>query len=322
MSILITGAGLLGCEVAKLLAARKRECILADIRQPSKQRLEEMPGVIFEPLDVTDPESLDALILRRGVREIVHTAAVLSNGMRANPVAGLRVNLLGTTLVLDAARRLKLGRVVTISSTTILYSGFGVFGPDPILEDAPLRLVSDRPRSLYAATKLASEHIGFLYRDLYHVDHIALRLAAVVGGDTSNPSSVPGQLFGSLIAAARAGGRCHLDNPLLLWGGQEEFVDLRDCARAVVAALDAEKPAQGVYNIAHPKLWTLAKVVDAVKRLHGSFECDVPDDIQSGFAGFPFLRPAPSGTDAATNELNFSCEHDLLDSLGYWWADK
>lgn len=318
MTVLITGAGLLGQEVARQLAARQERVVLTDVRKP-EGLAEDLPGVSFAQLDVRDADALLAVSKDAGVDRIVHTAAVLSNGLRADPVLGLDVNLMGTVNILELARRLPVKRTVTISSTTVLYSGFGGFGAEPIPEDAAMRLLSDRPRSLYSATKLAGENLGMLYRDLYDVDHVSLRLAAVIGGYSSTPSSVPGQLMSRLVAAAKSGEDCVLDNPLLTWGGQEEFVDLRDCAGAVLAALYAEAPEQGVYNIAHEKLWTLSEVISSVAQIYGAFHCEYPEDIATGFAGFPHQRPAASDTSAAAKELGFRCGFDLSDTLGYWF---
>ncbi len=315
MGTLITGAGLVGCRTAMLLAARGEACVLGDIRPPVAET-----GAAFERLDVTDAGAIEAVVARHGIRRIVHTAAILSNGMRANPLAGLRVNLMGTANVLDIAHRMKVARVVTISSTTVLYSGFGYFpSGEAIPEDAAMRLISDRPRSLYAMTKQTNEQLGLLFRDMYGVDHVALRFAAVVGGDAATPTSVPGQLFDRLIGAARMGGTLTLDDPLYFWGGTEEFVDLRDCAAAILAALDAGATPTGIYNIAHPRQWRFAEVVDEVARQFGPFTCRLDGPADRGFAGFPFMRPGPSSTDAARAELGFACTHGLGDSLAFWW---
>lgn len=244
---------------------------------------------------------------------------MLSTGMRADPLRGMTVNLLGTLGLLEAARRHGLRRVVCISSTTVLYSGFATLGPAPIPEDAALGLVSQRPASLYAISKLTGEQLALLYRDLHGVDTISLRYGAVIGGRTETPSSVPGRLFSALVAAAHSGKAIRLDDALLVWQGAEEFVDVRDCARAPVAALAAERPGLGVYNIVHPAQWTLAAVIDAVSEIHGPLRVAYDRDCRTGFAGFPHRRPAGSDITAAAADLEFSAIHDLRDSLQHWW---
>jgi UDP-glucose 4-epimerase len=312
MRVLVTGAGLIATEVASLLAARGDTCVLYDVAPAA--------GAGHVQGDVTDQAALTAAARAFGAEAIVHTAALLSDALRADPVRGLQVNLLGTAAVLEAARRLALRRVVLCGSLTVLYPGFSTFGPAPIPEDAALHLLSQRPGSLYALTKLAGEQMGLIWRDRYGVDAVTLRLAAVLGDRPGPATSVPGRLFRRLVAAARAGGECVLDDPLLVWDGPEEFVDARDGAGAILAALDAARPAQGVYNIAHPRLWTLEDAAAAVAAAAGPFRLVRAAGGGTGFAGFPHIRPAPSSTDAALRELGFACRHDLTDSLHHWWC--
>ena len=319
MTILITGAGGLGSEMARRLSGAGRPCILADIR-PASDELASLPGVVPVVCDVTRPGELEALMRAHGVTHVAHTAAVLSTGMRANPLAGLEVNLMGTARVLEAARAAGVGRVVLVSSTTVLYAGFGAFGPGPIPEDAALRLVSDRPLSLYAMTKLANEQLGLLWRDLYGLDTCALRLGAVIGGEVAAPTSVPGRLFAELAEAALGSGQVRIDDPFLLWSGPEEFIDLRDCAQAMIAALDAGSVPAGVYNITHPAQHGFADVVEAVRRVLGPLEVEHPPLPETGFAGFRYKRPGPTDVSAATRDLGFSCAHDLEDTLAHWWG--
>jgi UDP-glucose 4-epimerase len=235
--------------------------------------------------------------------------------MRADPARGLAVNLLGTINLLEACRRHGLRRIVLVSSTTVLYSGFATLGP----EDAALGLVSQRPGSLYAISKLTGEQLALLYRDLYGVDTISLRFGAVVGGRVEAPTSVPGRLFSTLVEAARTGKAIRLDDPFLIWKGREEFVDVRDCARAAICALDVEKAPLGVYNIVHPRQWSLDEIVAAVADLYGPFSVAYDRGVNTGFAGFPHVRPAGSSTTAASDELGFRASHDLVASLQHWW---
>ncbi len=207
MTILITGAGVIGSLTAAMLAAKGEPVLLADIRlQP------EMAGVRQVLLDVTDLAALERIVDDYAVTRIVHTAALLSNGIRRSPLDGIRTNIMGTAHVLDVARRKRLGRIVIASSATVGYPTFGSHGPEVIEEDFPMRVLSERPASLYAATKLAAEHLALLHADLYEVDCLCLRYAAVIAVPLEAPTSVPGQLVACLAAAARTG-RGIIDNP-------------------------------------------------------------------------------------------------------------
>ncbi len=98
---------------------------------------------------------------------------------------------MGTAHILDVARRKRLGRIVIASSTTVGYPVFGSRGPEAIEEDFQMRVIGERPASIYAATKLTGEHLALLHADLYQVDCLCLRYAAVIGGSLEAPTSVP-----------------------------------------------------------------------------------------------------------------------------------
>ncbi len=314
MTVLVTGAGVIGSLTAELLAARGDRVAMIDVRAP--QRVPE--GIEFEICDVADVAALADAISRHKVEKIVHTAAMLSTGIRQDPLAGIRVNVMGTANLLDLARRKGLKRVVCASSTTVAYTSFGAHGPAPIAEDEPLHLIGQRPASIYAAAKLAGEHLALLYRDLYGVDVVSLRYGAVLGGPLDRPTSVPGRLLAVLVAGARTGKTIVLDDPLLLWGGREEFVDARDCARANLCALDAAAPKQGVYNVAPGDWHTLPEFIDAVRRRYPALQVEHPAEIRTGFAGFPHRRPAPSATDCAKREIGFTAAYDLDAAIEHW----
>jgi UDP-glucose 4-epimerase len=319
MSVLITGAGLIGAQTAHLLSAQGQGCTLFDLRPPPAEVLA-LPGVRFVRGDLTDAGAVAALFTDPP-RAVVHTAALLSTALRADPVRGLEVNVLGTLRLLEAARAAAVARVVQASSATVVYAGFPALGPAPIPEDAALGLISGRPGSLYAVTKLTCEHLALLWRDLHGLSTVSLRFAAVVGGHAGAPTSVPGRLLARLITAARAGGVHRLDDPFLVWAGTEEFIDLRDCARACLAALDAPDPAQGVYAVAHPRGWTLEGLAAAVADRFGPFTLDLPAPATTGFAGFRHPRPAPTDLTAARRDLGFTAAHDLTDTLAHWWPN-
>lgn len=314
MNVLITGAGVIGTLTARLLAGRGDRVVLTDVREPA----EIPPGCAFARCDVTDAPALDTLVRAHDVTHVVHTAALLSNAIRRDPVRGIAVNVMGTATVLDAARRLGLARVVCASSTTVAYSTFGSLQSEGVPEDIPLHLVSERPGSIYAATKIAGEHLALVYSDLYAVDAVVLRYAAVIGGPLDMPTSVPGRLLADLVSAARAGRPIRLEDPLLLWGGGEDFVDARDCARANVAALDAAAPRQRVYNVATGRSVDLPGFLAAVRTAWPTLDATVSAIPETGFAGFRHRRPAPTDVRAADEELGFRCLHDLADSVRYW----
>lgn len=318
-STLVTGAGVIGGLTARMLAARGQRVLLLDVAPPRGILPD---GVEFARCDITDLAALEAMLRARPLRGVVHTAALLSTGIRQDAVRGVAVNALGTAHVLDCARRLSLGRVVFASSSTVGYSTFARARGPAIDEDLAMRVVSERPASIYAATKLFGEHLALLHGDLLGVDVVVLRYGAVLGGPLDAPTSVPGRLLARLATAARGGERLVLDDPYLAWGGIEEFVDARDCARANLHALDAAAPARRVYNVATGGAVTLREFVEAARAALGRLDVEPGPEPATGFAGFPHRRPAPSSTEAARSELGFACVHGLGDSIRFWTSPE
>src|SRR5581483_4135375 len=139
-------------------------------------------------------------------------------------------NGLGTQQMLELAARWQVRSFVFISSVPLI----GVPTELPITETHPAA-----PRTAYHASKLYGEHLCAVARRA-GTPAVSLRLTAPVGR-----TMPPGRILPTFIRRALAG------EPLELAGegtrGQE-FVDVRDVARAVDAAI--EHAAGGVLNIA------------------------------------------------------------------------
>lgn len=317
MTVLVTGAGLIGRLTATALHAQGEAVVLADVRVPQEATDLTVPIV---RCDVTDFERLSDVVQGHGVTSIVHTAALLSSAIRRDPLAGVKVNTLGTANVLEVARRHDLARVVVASSTTVAYAAFGTLPAAPIGEDFATHAVSEAPASIYAATKVASEHLALAYGALYDMSVIVLRYGAVLGAGREASTSVPGRLLGCLLDAGRREAPARLDDPVLLWNGREEFVDARDCALANVAALRAWAPAQRVFNIATGDWFTVEEFVGVVRERYPALRIGEMQLPAGGFAGFPHTRPAPSDVSAARRYLGFNTQYALRDSVDHFAA--
>lgn len=320
MSTLITGAGVIGCHTARLLAGRGESVLLLDLR-PSPDAVASIvdsPGVRLLQGDVSDFDALSALVQAHGVRRIVHTAAMLSTAIRANPLRGIAVNVMGTANVLECGRAHALERVVLASSTTVGYSTFGGFEGTVFLDDFALRSISHRPGSIYAATKVTGEHLALLYRDLHGLSTVTLRYAAVISAWPGPGTSVPGRVLSTLAGPASEGRVSVIDDPYIVWRGGEEFIDARDCARANVAALDAASPAQGVYTVGMGRLHSFEDFEQAVRRCHPALRVERRVEPAGGFAGFPHVRHAPSDLGPIQRELSWQPAFSLEDAVAHF----
>ncbi|MEO7937707.1 MAG: NAD-dependent epimerase/dehydratase family protein [Burkholderiaceae bacterium] len=317
MLTLVTGAGLIGCRTAALLAARGEPVALLDLR-PDHDALASVPGldaVQLETGDVRDRASMRALFERLGVTRVLHTAAALSMAIRRDPTLAADVNFGGTVNLLEAARATGVQRFVLASSTTLAYPIFARPHTAPIPEDFAFHVVGERPGSLYAASKLAAEFFVQHYADQFALSVGILRYSAVLGLWAGPNNSVPGRLLATLLGQGAVDGEVTVSDPLLLWSGGDDFIDARDVALANVAALDAARLPSRVYTIGSGKLTHFHEFVAAARQVRPDLRHADVVLPSTGFAGFAHQRDQPFDVGLARRELGFSARHDLLDSM-------
>jgi UDP-glucose 4-epimerase len=317
MATLITGAGLIGSQVARLLVERGEPAWLYDVR-PNRDALAtvvdpERIGIIEG--DIEDAAALDRVLREHRIERIVHTAALLTAGILPDIARGVRTNVVGTVTVLEAARRAGVGRVVLTSSSTLYYGLCNEPASGPYPGDFAMRVISQRPGSLYAATKLAVEHLGLLYADQFGLDVVVTRPAGVLGLWPGSTGGFSGRLVRALLEPAMRGEVTVIDDPLLVWKGGDEFVDARDAASGLVAALFAQRPAGRVYSVGMGVLHSFEDFVHAARQAVPGLRVEVRVQPKGGFSGFRFVRDQPSDISAAKRELGWTPQYDLSDTM-------
>ena len=195
----------------------------------------------------------------------------------------------------------------------------GRHGPEAIEEDVPLHVVSERPASIYAATKLAGEHLAYLYNDLYGVDAVVLRYAAVLGGGSEPPSSVPGPSARAIAHWGETGEKVVLRRPVRAVGrtrGVRRRPRLRtgECARARCG--DAGRRRS---SASHPAPGSASRMfIDVVRTVHPRLQAEWPTDIRTGFAGSP-IRVLHRHLSRPHCEISgFECKFSLEDTVRHW----
>lgn len=170
MRVLVTGAaGFIGSHLADRLVADGHEVIGVDDMSTGHNIPERAE---LRPMDVADP-ALVTLAAERRPEVICHLAAQVSVRVSVGePARDARVNVLGTVNTLEAARAAGARKVVFTSSCAV----YGVPDTLPVPVDAPLR-----PKSPYAASKVAGEIYAEMYHALHGLDYTTLTLANVYG---------------------------------------------------------------------------------------------------------------------------------------------
>src|SRR3712207_3992833 len=104
---LVTGAlGCIGAWTVKRLLDDGVAVTTYDLPgEPRRLRLimdeDALAGVHFVAGDITDAEAFERTVVDNGITHIVHLAAFQVPFVRADPVQGARVNVVGTAIVLE-----------------------------------------------------------------------------------------------------------------------------------------------------------------------------------------------------------------------------
>lgn len=320
MAVLVTGAGVIGCQVARVLVERGERVVLYDLRPVPEHiaSIVELSRVTVVQGDITDGERLAKTASAHGIDRIVHTAACLTGPARNDPPMAAAVNVVGSAMVMELARRAGVKRVVLSGSTTVYYPIFKDFCGERIPEDFGMRVASEHPGSFYSATKLAMEAFAHLYVEQHGLDVVVVRYGAVLGAWSGPNAGTISAMVQAYLGAAAQGRPAVIDNPAHVWAGVEEFVDARDCAAGTVAALDAKTLRQRIYHISCDRAYTLEEFVASVRRVYPALKVDIRAKTGGGIAGLPYARRAPSDISAARRDLGYAPRYSLDDSLRYF----
>lgn len=165
-TLLITGAaGEIGSMLRHALARPGRRLRLLDIADQEPVTPDEDAEIITASL--TDVDAM--LQAADGADAIIHLASLL-DGYTWQQY--LDVNLHGTYVTLEAARRAKVPRVIYASSHHAV--GFTRKTPGAVAPD----YMFPRPDSFYGVCKIASEALGSLYHDRHGLDVVCIRIAS------------------------------------------------------------------------------------------------------------------------------------------------
>jgi nucleoside-diphosphate-sugar epimerase len=181
--ILVTGAaGQVGTEMVCELRSRygPANVLATDVK--------EAPDVIaasgpFEPLDVTDRESVAKTVERFGADCVFNLAAILSAKGEQMPLRAYEVNLGGLENVLEVAR--------DRGCAVFTPSSIAAFGPSTPPDPTPQDTIQ-RPNTIYGVTKVAGELLCDYYHARLGVDTRGLRYPGLIshvtppGGGTTD----------------------------------------------------------------------------------------------------------------------------------------
>jgi nucleoside-diphosphate-sugar epimerase len=202
-------------------------CRLEQVLEPG-----DLEHVDFIQGDVTDLAAVESALDSCGAGRVIHLAGLQVPFCKADPLAGARVNVLGTLHLFEAAKRRGLERVVYASSAAV----YGDEGDAAVDES-----VVPAPTTHYGVYKQANEGNARVYFQDDGLSSVGLRPLTVYGvardqGLTSGPTK-------AMKAAVL--GRDYTIN----FSGRTDFLHTSDAAAAFVEASLRAPAGAHVYNL-------------------------------------------------------------------------
>jgi len=176
MKILITGgSGFIGSSLSEYLLEQNHDISIIVRSNKKNKNIESFQNKInLVTCDVTDEEKFTKSILDISPDAIFHFAGQLTTYESFdNPLYDVEANSKSTLIILEAIRKLSKPCRFLLGST------FWVIGrPEslPVTEKD-----SCKPRNIYAANRLASEHYCSIYNIVYGLDTIVIRFTNTYG---------------------------------------------------------------------------------------------------------------------------------------------
>lgn len=321
MRILVTGgAGYVGSvSVERLVEAGHDVTVLDNLATGHAESVPE--GVTLVHGSFADADTIADVLAHSRIEAVLHCAAKsLVGESMSDPAAYYRTNVVGGVTLLDAMRRLGIGRIV-FSSTAAVY---GVPESSPIHEDAPTR-----PINPYGATKLAFEGAMTGYGAAYGLRSVSLRYFNVAGaskrnGEDHHPET---HLIPNVLIAMDTG------RPLTLFGSDyptpdgtpiRDYIHVLDLADAHLAALEATAPddprtdAPLACNLGSGGGFSVREVLTAAHEVTGK---PVPHAVGPRREGDPPVLVA--SIDRAADVLGWRPRRSTLDEMiGSAWGWK
>ena len=331
MKVLLTGAaGFIGSRIAPLAREHGHDVVALDA----------YPAAGVQALDLRSDRLDDVLV---GVDVVCHQAAMVGNGVDAQDLPGYAShNDLGTAELLAAMARTGVADLVLASSMVVYGDGrydcpeHGDVPPAPRREDDLAagrfdprcphcggditwrRIGEDtpfRPRTSYAASKVAQEHYADAWCTLQGGRSIALRYHNVYG--PGMPADTPYAGVAAIFRSALARG----EGPQVFEdGGQvRDFVHVDDVALANVLAVEQVRDhPSGVtpYNIASGHPFTIGEMAAVLARAGGG-----PDPVVTGEYRAFDVRHVVASPNAAVDGLGFRASIGPEDGLARLASD-
>jgi UDP-glucose 4-epimerase len=260
--VLTGGAGFIGTTLTRRLIDQNEIVVFDNLHRDALAGtdLSGHPNLTFVQGDVLDADAVRETI--RGATHVVHLAAIAGvDTVLESPVRTMRVNLIGTYNVLDAAYATidTVERLVDFSTSEVF--GRHAYKVEEIHETAQGSV--GEARWTYAVSKLAGEHMAHAYYHEFGLPTCSLRPFNVYG-----PGQIGGGAIRAFIETVLAG------EDLIIHGDGSQirawcYVD--DLADALLLVLERPEAVGEVFNVGNQRsVVTIFDLASRIRRLMGA----------------------------------------------------
>jgi dTDP-glucose 4,6-dehydratase len=270
MRILVTGAaGFIGSNFVHYWLERHPDdsVVALDLLTYAGNRANlDGADVPFVQADIADLDIVENTMREHEVDAVVNFAAESHNSLAVvDPGLFARTNVLGTQLLLEAARRVEIERFHHISTCEV-YGDLPLDSDESFTEESPYR-----PRTPYNASKAAADHYVRAYRETY-----GLQTTITNCSNNYGPFQFPEKVIPLFVTNALD------DRPLPMYASTQnkrEWLHVRDHCRAIELVLASGEPGE-TYNVGSGVEASIEEIADRVLELAGkpeSLKTIVPD---------------------------------------------
>ena len=244
---IIGGTGFIGSHIVKKLISRGRQITVIGRKSSPSRTLPD--AVRYVAGDFGRKHFLMDVL--RGVNEIVHLAyRSVPKTSFEDPVEDILNNLPSIVVLLEAANRLDIEKLVLVSSGGTVY---GKCSKIPVREDH-----QTNPISPYGISKLAAEKYAIMYNEINSLPVVCVRPANAYG-EGQKPFIEQGFIPTAITSILRQEDVIFFGNN----GSVRDYIHVSDVAEGIVAALEHGVP-NSCYNIGSGVGRNNKEILDAI----------------------------------------------------------
>jgi UDP-glucose 4-epimerase len=246
--ILVTGGlGFIGNELVRQLKSKGEQVAIIDNKNRIAPAIDDILDVPLYQTDITDAAAVKAVFEQVRPKVVYHLAAIhYIPECNDNPERTLRVNVEGTSSILNAAAATGVEKILFASSGAVYADSAGALSEQD--EVAPV--------DIYGWSKWFGEELCQYHHQVHKTPLVVCRLFNNYGPRETNMHIIP-----EVIRQISEGDRLRLGNITTT----RDYIHTSDCAQALIRLADCANGGIQIVNVAHGHGFTVREMIDKIE---------------------------------------------------------